>query len=592
MRDTNGRQGENLSCGGLPNDLETCHVLLLEKEDALLEKEQSLREKNEAVLERDQKILEKEKLHAELRATLKELQEENQAAKWRIEILLHKLYGRRSERHTGDEANDPMLPGFEEEADGSDASDANDASIEEEYEPEPLGHEEPASADEKATPRKKKNRPGLHGRGELPSHLERRETLIDVEDDEKSCDDCGTPRKIIGYVRSERLNYDPPKLFVEVEVRPKFALDCECENDKAKPIVVAEKPIRPIDRGLPGLGLLVYVVIGKYVYHLPHYRQAERVLKQAGVTLSRQVLWDWTRGVSDLLKPLWELMQRQLSLSRVIGADETPVQMQVRENGNVHMKQAYFWVYYGDDRAPFTVFDFQPTREGSAPEAFLRKFKKGYLQTDGYTGYNRVTGREGITSVGCWAHARRKFKESIFSSPIESAEALVRIRELYDIERKAAELSATERQAVRAQQSQPVLDKLRAWLDSMQGSSLALPKSPLGGAIGYALNQWEELTRFMEDGELRLDNNLVEASLRDVGIGRKNWMFVGSERGGRAAAIIYSIVITARRHGLDVWQYLTDILPRLADLAPGELEHLLPNRWQPSPTPTEKSSAA
>jgi len=561
MSDTNDRQNESL-----PADLASCHALLLESREQLSQTNEQLSQTNEQLHEQEQ-------INAELRATCEEIAQENQHAKWRIDILLHQLYGRKSERHATDDH--PRLPGMEEDAD------ATDASPEEEKPPEPLGHEEPEEPANKGSDRKKpKKKKGIHGRGKLPAHLERREKLVDVDEDEKSCDDCGTPRKIIGYVRSERLDYEPPKVFVEVEVRPKYALDCDCDPD-ARQVVVAEKPIRPIDRGLPGLGLQTYVVLGKYFYHLPHYRQAMRVLKQQGVTLSRQVLWDWTRATAELLYPLWELMQKQLSLSLTIGADETPVKMQFRENGKVRMRKAYFWVYRGDGRAPFTVFDFQPTREQTAPDAFLRDFTEGYLQTDPYVGYNLVRQREGITPVGCWAHVRRKFKESIFSAPVPSAEALVHIRDLYDIEREAADLSAETRQAVRAKRSKPVLDRLKRWLESTQGTSVALPKSPLGGAIGYALNQWEDLCRFVECGELRLDNNLVEASLRDVGIGRKNWMFVGSERGGQAAAIIYTILITARRHGLDIWQYLTDILPRLADLAPGELEHLLPNNWQP-----------
>ena len=548
MQNTDGQLADYFTTD-LPDDIGSCHALLAKT--------------HQAKVESDKLKAEADKLNAELIAVCEELKKENKHAQWQIEALLQRLYGRKSERHVNQDQ--PLLPLFENAATDE---------AEEEHKPEPLGHEQPSTVRTKKPKRK-----GLHGRSELPANLERREHTVDVDECEKTCDCCGKERKIIGSVRSERLDYDPPKLFVEVEVRPKYALDCDCETDSPK-IVVAEKPIRPIDRGMPGLGLLTYVVIGKYVHHLPHYRQADRVLTQNGVQLSRQVLWDWTRGTSELLQPLWELMQKQLSLSHIIGADETPVNMQYREDKIKRMKKAYFWVYRGDDRAPYTVFDFQPTRSQGAPDVFLKDFQKGYLQTDAYDGYNLVTSRDGITSVGCWAHARRKFKEAVLSSPHNAAQALVYIRELYDIEREIKVLEPVDRVPIRQEKSQEILKTFRKWLDSKQNGPDALPKSPLGKAINYSLNQWTELTRFLDDGEIRLDNNLVESSLRDIGVGRKNWLFVGSERGGRAAAILYTIIITARRHGLDIWQYLTDILPRLADLSPGELEHLLPDRWQ------------
>lgn len=498
-----------------------------------------------------------------LRDTCETLREEYQKAKWRIDLLLQKMYGRKSEKFPADL---PKLPGFDEET----SQEEDEASAD--HEPEPIGHEEPELVEEKPTPKKKKHRG--HGRGKLPAHLERREHTVDVDASEKTCTCCGREKKRIGEVRSERLDYEPPKVFVEVEVRPKYA--CCCEKST---VVIAEKPIRPIERGLPGLGLQVYVVIGKYVDHLPHYRQADRVLRRCGVTLSRQVLWDWTRATADLLRPLVDLMQSRLARCHLIGADETPVKMQLRKNSKVSMKQAYFWVYRGDDRAPYTVFDFQPTRAGEAPDEFLRDFTDGYLQCDGYTGYNTITSRDGVTAVCCWAHARRKFHESILSSPVPASEAIAMIGRMYEVESTARDFTPEARLEIRAEKSRDIYDQLGRWLDSDHGR--VLPQSPLARAIGYARNHWPQLGRFLEDGQIPIDNNAVERSLRDVGIGRKNWLFVGSGRGGRAAATIYTIIQSARRHNLDLWQYLTDILPRLADLGPGELETLLPNHWHP-----------
>lgn len=528
---------DNFSEAALPDDPEACRALLIELVAA----------------------------YQALSKTCESLRDEYQMAKWRIDGLLKKMYGRSSEKLPVDL---PRLPGFDEEASQEDACASAD------HEPQPLGHEEPETIEEQPTPKKKKRRG--HGRGKLPAHLERREHTVDVDPSEKTCTCCGREKHHIGDVRSERLDYQPAKVFVEVEVRPKYA--CRCEGST---VTIAEKPIRPIDRGLPGLGLQVYVVVGKYVDHLPHYRQADRVLRRCGVTLSRQVLWDWTWRTAELLDPLVALMRGRLPRSHLIGADETPVKMQLRENSKVAMKQAYFWVYRGDDRAPYTVFDFQPTRCGSAPDEFLRDFTEGYLQSDGYTGYNTVTSRAGVLSVICWAHARRRFHESILSSPVAASEALAKIGRMYEVESIARDFTPESRLALREEKSRKIYDEIGRWLDSDHG--IVLPQSPLAAAIGFSRNHWTQLGRFLEDGRIPIDNNSVERSLRDVGIGRKNWLFVGSHRGGRTAATIYTIIQSAHRHNLDLCQYLTDILPRLADLSPSELETLLPNHWQPKP---------
>jgi hypothetical protein len=268
------------------------------------------------------------------------------------------------------------------------------------------------------------------------------------------------------------------------------------------------------------------------------------------------------------------------------------------EKGRGKTRQARFWAYRGDEAHPFNVFDFTASRSRAGPLKFLhrdgsRDFQKvfrGYLQADAFPGYDVLFEKGDVVEVACWAHARRKFFEAKDTDLARGMEALARIRQLYDVEREAkefngeenpsVELLARRRLALRQEQSRPLLDAFKTWLDDQVRS--ALPKSAMGQAIRYALSNWAALCRYTEDGRLPIDNNAVERMLRIVALGRKNWLFAGSERGGRTAAILFTIISSAKRHDLNTWAYLRDILVRLADLKPGELETLLPGRWQDS----------
>ena len=388
----------------------------------------------------------------------------------------------------------------------------------------------------------KQKRRGGHGRSKLPSHLERRVV--------------------------ERIDIDAPN----------------CGSCNAE---------RPIDRGMPGVELLLSIVIGKFLHHLPHYRQVTKTLKDAGINLSKQTVWDWTRRTAELLEPLWELMREKLLTLDCLAADETTTPMVDRGRPGSQTKTTYLWQYRGFDggAAPYTVFDFALTRAHTAPEAFLGDFD-GTLLSDGYTAYRSLPG---ITHAGCMAHARRKFDEAMATSPVIAARAVALIGKLYRVEKECKSLDADARRAVRHRQSSGIMLRLRLFLEQERPN--VVPQSKIGKAITYALNQWSALCRFVDDGRLPIDNNAVEREMKAIATGRKNWMFFGSERGGRAAAIIYSIIASARRHDLDVWQYLGDILRRLADLNPGELESLLPDAWRreqegASVSPTDPPSSA
>lgn len=339
---------------------------------------------------------------------------------------------------------------------------------------------------------------------------------------------------------------------------------------------------------MPGVELLTSIVIGKFLYHLPHYRQVTKTLKDSGINLSKQTVWDWTRKTAELLEPLWELMHQRLLTLDHLAADETTTPMVDRERPGSQTKTTYLWQYFGFDRsaAPYTVFDFALTRAHTAPLAFLGDFH-GTLLTDGYSGYRPLPG---ITHAGCMAHARRKFDEAMATSPVIAARAVALIGKLYEVEKSCKSLDADGRRDVRRCESTGILLRLRLLLEQERPN--VVPQSPIGKAITYASNQWSDLCRFVDDGHLPIDNNAVEREMKSIAIGRKNWLFFGSERGGRVAAIIYSVIASARRHDLDVWRYLGDILRRLADLKPGELERLLPDVWLREAEAAVSTSAA
>jgi len=491
----------------------------------------------------------------------------------KVDALLKRIYGQKSEKSRYSEGQMLLSPEIFGEA-----TDHESVNTEPDDEVEDTSDTCDGDPNEADNTQKNGKRKGGHGRSKLPQHLERRVVeRIDVDD--PKCGECGEERPIIRVEQSERLNYMPAKVIVDVtEVVIRGPLPCKCDAEAPK-VVRPELPSRPIDRGMPGVELLNSIVIGKYLYHLPHYRQATKTLKDAGFNLSKQTLWDWTRKTSELLEPLWELMhRRQLEVSH-LAVDETTSKLIQKDEPGRRAKTSYLWQYFGLDGgpAPYTVFDFSLTRARSAPQAYLEGFE-GTLLTDGYSGYDSLP----VTHANCMAHARRKFDEAAGTSPLIAAQVIVLIGKLYEIEdeckSECASLDAELRQAVRQEKSSRILLRLRLYLEEKQ--SKVTPQSPIGKAIAYTLNLWEGLCRFVDDGHLPIDNNAVEREMKAIATGRKNWLFFGSERGGRAAAIIYSIIASARRHGLNVWQYLGDILRRLADLKPGELPSLLPDAWK------------
>jgi transposase len=419
------------------------------------------------------------------------------------------------------------------------------------------------------------------GRQRLPEDLPRKRVEYELPPEELPCPDCGRPRVKIGEETSEQLEYVPSSLQVIVYARFRYACRA-CQQH----VATADKPPQPIDKGLPGPGLLAQTVTSKYSDHLPLYR-LEDIYARHGVALSRATLCGWMASCAELLTPLYDLMVKRVRLSAVIHTDDTRVP--VLDPALPQTRTGRFWVYVGDARHPYVVYDYTPRRTRDGPAQFLKGFR-GYLQADAFSGYDGLYAGPDVTEVACWAHVRRKFFEARTSAPVPAHAALARIRQLYKIEAAAEEFTAEDRRALRHRESVPLLVAFGEWLTEQERH--VLPKSPLGQAVAYARSNWAALCRYPEHGGLSIDNNLAERMLRAQALGRKNWTFLGSDRGGRTAAVLYSLTGTCKHHDIDPFAYLQDILRRLPSHPADQLEELLPDVWFAShPTARRKRAA-
>jgi transposase len=390
----------------------------------------------------------------------------------------------------------------------------------------------------------------------------------DLSEADKQCSGCGRPKDCIGQDESKVLEYVPAKLEVHVYVRPKYA--CRyCKDGVAS----TPPPERPIARGIAGPGLIAQIVVAKFGDHLPLYRQ-EDFFTRHGLHIPRSTLCDWVQAAAELLRPLYERQKELLLQSPVLWTDDTPVT--VLTGGKEGSRQGRFWTYIGEQH-PYSVYDFTESRARDGPATFLTGFR-GYLHADAYGGYDHIFlgSNDSIREVACWAHARRKFFEAIHSSPRDAHQLLEWIRQLYDIEARARELSADARRTLRAAEAEPVLDRIEAYLVQLERRTL--PKSVLAKAVSYAQNQWKALRRYTEDGRLSIDNNVSERTLRHQAVGRKNWLFVGSVQAGPRAAVLYTILAGAKRHRIEPWAYLRELLLRLHD-DDSRLDEMLPDMW-------------
>ena len=422
------------------------------------------------------------------------------------------------------------------------------------------------------------NKPVPTGRMKLPANLPREQVIIEPEEDV-------TGLASIGKEITEELDYTPGKFFVRQYVRTKYVKPLQKDGLAESEIIIASLPARPIDKCIAGAALLAYIVVNKYIDHLPIYRQVQRFTRE-GMKLPASTITGWISQVCALLEVLYAVHCKLIFDGDYIQGDETPLKVLDKiKKGTTH--QGYLWVY----RAPvenLVIFDYQPGRGAAGPTKCLKNFN-GHLQTDGYEVYNAFDGK-GITLLHCMAHARRKFDEALDNDKQRAEHALTEIQKLYDIERKAKEGSYTQQQryVLRQEESAPILKALEQWMINEYPS--VLPKSPIGVAIHYSLQRWKKLSLYITDGKLEIDNNLVENAIRPVAIGRKNFLFAGSHRAAQNAAMLYSFLGTCKINNINPYKWLEDVLNRIPNHPVNKLEELLPHKWRPATSPqTQKS---
>jgi transposase len=410
-----------------------------------------------------------------------------------------------------------------------------------------------------------------HGRRPRPADLPREREVLDVTEAERKCPCCGEQRVPIGADVTERLDYRPASLFVRVLERPTYICrGCEQHGDNLQ-AVQAPLPPPPIPRSTVDAGLLAHVFVCKWIDHLPLYR-LESILGRLGWDVSRSTLCDQMLACAKLLTPLYDLMCRRVRGSFVLHADDTPVPLLNPR------RTAYAWVYVGDRNNPYTVFDLTVGRQQTFPEKFLAGYH-GFVQADAYAGYNPLYAG-GATHVGCWMHVRRNFFEAKDTDATRAHEALARIRLLYAVEAEAKQqqLGGADLAAYRQEHARPLLEIFATWL--VAEVPRVLPKSKIGEAFTYAINQWPTLTRYLDDGRLTIDNSPAEQAIRPLAVGRRNWLHIAGEGGLPSGAVLLSLAATVKRHGVNPWVYVKHLLTAAAARpATADFSDLLPDVW-------------
>lgn len=524
----------------LPNDPEYLKTLLANLSSQFIEQLQ----------DKDTQLQNKDKQLAEYVTELRFLREQ-------VNLLIHKRFSASSEKY--------KYPGQHELFDEVESSTpAEAAAISDDTDP----------LDEciEIAPHSRKK----PGRKPLPADLPRVEIIYDLSEEEKVCAEDGHALHKIGEEISEQLEIIPAQVRVIRHIRYKYACR-RCETG----ITTAPMPAQVIPKSIATPGLLAYVATAKYVDSLPLYRQST-IFKRLGVELNRATLANWMIRVAEVIAPLIELMQADLKDSAVIHMDETPVQV-LREPDRPATSKSYMWVSMSGAYDPAMVlYEYDPSRGAAVPERLLDGYQ-GYLVTDAYKGYASVTNQGTITGIGCWAHVRRKFDEALkVQGKLKTGKAqyaMNEIRKLYAIERQIQNKPPDEKQSIRQARAGPILQKLRSWLQ--KSLHQVPPKTVLGKALTYTDNEWHRLVRYIEDGELPIDNNRCENAIRPFVVGRKNWLFSNSQQGVRASAAIYSLIETAKHNDLEPYRYLRYVLTELPE---GEINpvELLPYNLSPA----------
>ncbi|MDA1277910.1 MAG: IS66 family transposase [Verrucomicrobia bacterium] len=543
----------------LPDDLAECRQLLLVAYQQSVQLQHQAASAEQQTASAEQRAAASAQQAAELNRVLDEtsvsyqqLQQEHTATLEELAWYKRWAFGRRRERFTEGEGQGHLF-----ELDIPVASDTEESTPQQEAESEVKSHRR----------RKKRQIDWDKFRQIRHDH--------DLNDEEKQCSCCGREMDRIGEDITRELEYEPAKFEAHIHVRPKYACRC-CKNG------VSTAPVepRPIPGGIAGPGLITQVIVSKFGDHTPLHRQ-EDIFARCGIYISRSTQFDWVKSVARLMEPLHNLQRQRVLQSSVMWTDDTGVTVLGGIKGSF---KGYFWAYLGDRQHPYTVYDFTNSRSRDGPARFLENYS-GYLHADAYTGYDAMFSGVGsdVIEVACWARAptrsvglRRRFFNAVGGNPRQAHQVLEWIRQLYDIEDGAHDWPVAARRELRTAEATAVLDKIEAYLDEL--ARTALPKSNLAKAVTYARNQWVALRRYTEDGRLTIDNNVSERTLRHQAIGRKNWLFLGSEAAGPRAAVLYTIMAGAKRYCIEPWAYIRDVLLRLhAD--DQNLEELLPDRW-------------
>lgn len=405
------------------------------------------------------------------------------------------------------------------------------------------------------------------GRQPLARNVVRERIVHDLSEAEKHCDCCGKDLRLFDEEISERYEYIPASIKVIEDVRRKYACDCTVKT--------ADKPAQPIEKSTAGASMLAQVIVSKFADHQPLHRQ-EKMFERQGVRISRKTMGGWMAQSAGLLDALYQSSKRVLFASKVIGTDDTGVK--VLDPKLPFARTGRIWPYWGDAHHPVVVHHYTPTRGRDGPAKFLEGYK-GYLQADAYCVYDAFfKAARGLTEVGCMMHMRRYFFKALDSDQERMGKALHLIARLYSVEDRAKELDAGERLALRQRLTVPVMGKLHTYLLKIREE--VLPKSPAARAVRYALNQWDALTRFLEDGDLEIDNGATERANRDIAIGRGNWTFFGSDEGGKTAAVLMSFIATCKRCRVEPFAWFCDVLSRIANHPVNRLAELLPHNWK------------
>lgn len=508
-----------------------------------------------ASIERANEIIEQLQSHnQELTKQLESSNRKLSMLQHQIDQLLRRIYGRRSEKM---DPNQLIFDGMLEALENNNV---------------PSPEEETLPVQKKKVRKAKRNHPG---RIPIPEHLERVEIILDIPEQDKICPETGQELKQMGWEVSEKLEYRPGKLIVNVYKRPKYV-----SPDRAADlgVITAPMPDSPIEKCKADIGLLSHIIVSKFADHLPFYRQ-DGIFQRERVDIPRATQTSWCLQIYDSISPLEEVLKRVVLESGILFTDDSVIPLQVKGNGKV--KKGRLWVYVrGGPGPPLVIFDFSPDRRKKRPLDFLADYQ-GYAHADAYSGYDELFENPHIIEVACWAHARRKFDEAVKSRPEEATDIMSRIARLYQVESSCKEMKPEDRYRVRQEKSKPILNDIFESLETLKAKTI--PQEPLRKAANYTLNQKEALYRYLEDGWLKIDNNTSENAIRPLALGRKNWLFAGSERGAKATALFLSLIQSCKACDINPWEYFDDMLRRIMAHPVSKLRELLPDQWKPLP---------